>query len=76
MLTDHRSRYHKFILRLRQARKTAGLSQDDVATLLGKPQSFVSKCETGERRVDALELQIFARIYGKSIEYFLDTESE
>jgi hypothetical protein len=35
------------------------------------PQSFVSKCESGERRVDAVELQIFAKLYGKELSYFL-----
>ena len=41
---------------LRQARLEAGLLQVEVAERPGKPQSFVSNYETGERRLDLLEL--------------------
>lgn len=41
---------------LRKTREKAGLRQDDVAERLGRPQSFVSKYESGERRLDILEL--------------------
>jgi len=56
---------------LRQARLDAGLTPIDVAQLLGKHQSYVSKCETGERRVDFVELLDFSAIYKKPTEYFL-----
>ena len=46
------------------------MKQNDVAQKLGKPQSFISKCESGERRVDVVELNEFARLYRKSISYF------
>lgn len=55
---------------LRQARTEAGLTQVQAAKRLRKPQSFISKCETGERRVDALNLMAFATAYGKSLAYF------
>lgn len=42
---------------LRQVRVAAGLSQQDLAEHLEKPQSFVSKYEQGERRLDLLELR-------------------
>ena len=42
---------------LRQVREEAGLTQVELATRLGKPQSFVSKYESGERRLDLVELQ-------------------
>ena len=42
---------------LRQVRTEAGLSQTDLAARLKKPQSFVSKYESGERRLDLIELQ-------------------
>lgn len=48
----------------------SGLTQVEVAKQLRKPQSYVSKCELGERRVDFTELEVFARIYKKSLEFF------
>jgi len=47
------------------------MSQSEVGRLLRKPQSYVSKCESGERRVDIVELEAFARAYRKTFEYFL-----
>ena len=57
--------------RLREARKGAGLTQVEVAKSLKKTQAFVSKCELGERRIDPLDLSDFARLYHKSLEYFI-----
>ncbi len=70
-LRDAADRYEAFLVRLRQARQDAGLTQEQVAAFLGRPQSFVSKCESGERRVDVVELDAFARVYGKPLEFFL-----
>ena len=39
---------------------------------LGKARSFISKCELGERRVDFVELQKLAKIYGKDLRFFVD----
>ncbi len=66
----HTSRYGAFLARLRQARREAGLTQEEVAAQLGRPQTWVSKCELGERRVDFMELVEFARLYRKPLEYF------
>jgi transcriptional regulator with XRE-family HTH domain len=63
--------YSTLIERLRTARREAGLTQQRVARTLGRPQSFVSKCESGERRVDAVELAQFADLYGRSLDYFV-----
>ena len=63
--------YREFTKRLREARERAGLLQTEVAKRLGKPQSYVSKCESGERRVDVVELAAFAELYGASIESFV-----
>jgi len=56
---------------LRKAREDAGLRQEDVAQKLGKPQSYISKIERGERRIDVVELKAFARLYKKSLDYFI-----
>ena len=63
--------YKQFLKRLREARLGAGLTQVEVAGKLGKPQSFVSKSESGERRVDAVELKHFAAVYRRPLRYFL-----
>ena len=66
----HTKRYVQFRARLKQARIDAGLTQVEAAARLRKPQSFVSKSEAGERRVDAIELEDFARLYGKPVLHF------
>jgi len=43
------------------ARKAAGLTQQELATKLGKPQSFVAKYEAGERRIDVVEFVAICR---------------
>lgn len=48
-------KYQQFRKRLTDARKEAGLTQDELAHALGRPQSFVSKFERGERRLDVIE---------------------
>jgi len=62
--------YRSFLVRLAQAREQAGLTQVEVAARLGKARTFISKCELGERRVDFIELQQLARIYGKDLSFF------
>ncbi len=42
-----------------------------MARKLRRPQSFVSKCESGERRVDVVELAEFARLYRKPLSFFM-----
>ena len=66
----HRQGYDRFLVRLREARRQAGLTQAEVARRLGKHQSFLSKCESGERRVDFVELLVFAELYGVDVSYF------
>lgn len=67
-----RSEYVAFQRRLREARKRAGLTQVQAAARMGWPQSYVSKCESGERRVDAVELKHLARVYGVPATFFLE----
>jgi transcriptional regulator with XRE-family HTH domain len=67
----HTPRYRRFLGRLREAREEAGLTQVQAARALRRHQSFISKSESGERRVDVLELADFARVYGKPLEFFV-----
>jgi len=64
--------YRRFLVRLKKARTDAGLTQVEAARRLRKSQAFVSKSESGDRRVDVIELQAFARLYGKPVQAFLD----
>lgn len=57
-------RYRAFLAGLIEARRGAALTQVDLAARLGKPQSFVSKVETGERRLDFVEFVDWARAIG------------
>ena len=61
-----------FVERLRAARIEAGLTQVQVAKKIGRPQSHVSNIESGQQRVDVIELKRFAKLYGKDIKYFLN----
>jgi transcriptional regulator with XRE-family HTH domain len=70
MSNVHTSAYQQFLKRLRQARIDAGLTQVHVAKKLRKPQSFVSKIESGERRLDFVEVQRLAKLYGKPLKFF------
>ncbi len=67
----HTPGYRYMLIRLRKARVEAGLTQVEVAKALGRPQSYVTKCELGERRIDPIELQRFAKLYRKRFSYFL-----
>ena len=67
----YRKEYQQMIVKLRQARAESGLMQSEVAKRLGKPQSYVSKVEVGQRRLDPTELTQFAKIYKKPITYFI-----
>lgn len=62
--SQHSMRYKQFCALLIAARKKAGLTQYDVATRLGKPQSFVSKYESAERRLDMIEFLDIADAIG------------
>jgi len=54
--TLHDPRYKVLIRALTDARKARGLSQYELAAIIDRPQSYIGKIETFERRLDALEL--------------------
>jgi transcriptional regulator with XRE-family HTH domain len=59
--------YGEMLVLLRAARKAAGLTQVDVARAFGMTQGSISKIETGEIRIDPIELQRFAELYGVEV---------
>jgi transcriptional regulator with XRE-family HTH domain len=67
----HTKEYAYFVERLVQARFEAGLTQVQVAKKLKRPQSHISNVESGQQRVDVVELQTFAKLYNKDINYFI-----
>jgi transcriptional regulator with XRE-family HTH domain len=69
--TIHSTGYAKFLELLRQFRERQGLTQEQLAEKLGATQSFISKCERGERRIDALELRAFCLAMGVSMTAFV-----
>lgn len=71
MATLHSQDYETLVERLREARQDAGLTQEEVAEVFGRPQSFLSKVESGERRIDPVELCHFADLYKKPVQWFL-----
>lgn len=61
--SQHTRQYERLVSALREARLASGLTQLDVADRLGTYASYVSKCESGERRVDVVELAQFCEVY-------------
>lgn len=56
--------------RLREAREYLGLSQDEVAKVVGLARPAVSLIESGQRKVDALELKKLAELYQRPVADF------
>lgn len=68
----HSSEYERFLALLRKTRMQGGLTQDDIATKLNATQSFVSKCERGERRLDIVELGAWCSALNVSLASFVE----
>jgi ribosome-binding protein aMBF1 (putative translation factor) len=64
MKSESRQAYKKFQQLLVEARKKSGLSQQEVADKLGRPQTYISKCERGTRRMDVVEFMEVAAVVG------------
>jgi transcriptional regulator with XRE-family HTH domain len=70
-------KHTKMLLRLLKAlRADSGMRQAEVAHKLGKPQSFVSKYEAGERKLDVLELKEVCGALGISLQEFVQRLEE
>ena len=63
--------YQDFAERLKKASAEAGFTQVEAAKKLKRPQSFISKAEAGEQRLDVFEIKKFANLYKKDISYFV-----
>jgi transcriptional regulator with XRE-family HTH domain len=62
--------------RLREAREYLGFSQEEVADFLRIPRSALSNIETGQRKVEALELKKLAGLYKRPVSFFTGEEPE
>lgn len=72
MRSPHTPAYRAMCARLVKAREAAGLTQRDAAKALGVPQSRLSRIESGERRLDVIELMALAKLYRRRIGYFVE----
>jgi len=70
----HDQRYIEVVALVRQARERSGLTQLEVAQRLGRPQSYLSKVETCERRVDLIELMQLCRAIGATLPDIIPVE--
>ena len=52
---------------LKELRLEAGLTQVELGKKVRRPQSWVSKCESGEQRLDLVELRLLAQAFGVSL---------
>jgi len=66
------ARYKRFKELLCRYREQAGLTQTQLAEAVGRPQSFVSKIESGERRLDIVELLQLLAVVGVDPKRFID----
>ncbi len=64
--------YQTFLSMLIKERKKANLTQVQLALALKKPQSFISKYEKGERRLDVIEFLDIAEAVGFDAALFID----
>jgi predicted transcriptional regulator len=62
--------YRRFCAVLRKIRRDKKINQVDLAGRIGKPQSFISKVELGERRLDYIELKCICEAIGITISEF------
>ncbi len=65
-----------FLKNLRNARKKAGLSQKEAADRMGKPQSFIAKIESGERKLSPIEIFLLSKIYNVEVGAFFEGMGE
>ena len=67
----HSPSQEKLLVLLRRLRMDAGMTQEQLAAKLKRPQSFVSKIEAGERRLDVIELREVCNVLGIPLQKFV-----
>ncbi|MFV0445730.1 MAG: multiprotein-bridging factor 1 family protein [Planctomycetaceae bacterium] len=70
--TIYTSEYTVVLRLLREAREAADLTQVELAKRLGQSQSFVSKVERGDRRLDIIQLRTILHHFGWTLARFVD----
>ena len=68
----HSREYAEFLTVLKRVREDAGMTQGDLAAKIGQTQTYVSKCERGQRRVDIIELRQLCKGLNMDLKRFLD----
>lgn len=76
MSTNEDTQRRQIGKRLKETREYLGLSQDEVANVVKIARPAISLIESGERKVDALELKKFADLYRQPVAYFIDEEDD
>ena len=71
-LVHFHSDFKRLGAQLKAARQVAGRRQVEISRLFERDQSWISRVEAGERRVDVFELRALADIYGVTVEALLD----
>lgn len=69
--STYSEKYKAVIEKLKDIRMEHRWTQEEVSAKLGKPQSYISKIERGERRLDIIELKELADLYKKEITFFI-----
>ncbi len=65
--------YDTLLERLIAAREKAGLTQHEVSKMMGRSPNFMTKCESGQRSIDVMELMELAQIYNKPVNHFFSS---
>ena len=71
--TIHTLQYRALLAQLRKARLEAGITQKQLAEMLEASQDEISRCETGVRRLDVIELKLWVEALGMRLPAFLET---
>jgi transcriptional regulator with XRE-family HTH domain len=65
--------YDTLLERLVAAREKAALTQHEVSKMMGRSPNFMTKCESGQRSIDVMELMELAQIYNKPVNHFFSS---